>query len=372
MVRGFFTLVVFAVSFILSLKRDGEKSAFSYAAPAFFQPGPPSLRPNITGTGIHNACEAKINKVLQDTSEYNKWGSTVATTIISLLPALLSFAPLPTANIRDLLYLSPTAACFTAAATLGLPVRTFSPLSKSRVISAKSLLSDGLTAAVYGIQPLSPGVMHQPIGMELLHRWYRPDAINNVLFQLQKKGFALSRNASIMKVVGLIFLFGCVQSVLFMMLFTYFRWIDSIYFIWMCEQTSRWVYFWGIYIALLVPGIILTFLGSTFANKQEVFHLTPLPPENAPIPCEICSVTRKLTPSKGTKSRWWLLGYDGMKGYVNQSMRIYFILHLLAFCLTSTKILESSIQKSGRKFVQKAQYGHKFSPKSFLAILWSL
>lgn len=319
MIRRSFALGVFAIFIVLSLKRSDGRSAFAYAAPfrwSFRDSG--GLRPNITGTGIHNACEAKINKVLQDTSEYNKWGSTVATTIISLLPALLSFAPLPTANIRDLLYLSPTAACFTAATTLGLPVRTFSPLSKSRITRAKDLRSDGLIAAAYGTQALSRRVMHQqPTGMESFYRWYRPDATNNTFFQFQRKGLLLSRNAPIIKVVGCIFMFGCLQSLICLTLFTYLRSIDSIYLIWMCEQASGWMYFGGVLAMLLVSGVVLTLAESTFANPQEVFHLTPLPSEYTPIPCDICSVVRRLTPSKGTRRHIWSLGYDGLKGYVS-------------------------------------------------------
>ncbi|KAH7235329.1 hypothetical protein BKA59DRAFT_484689 [Fusarium tricinctum] len=70
------------------------------------------------------ACRDNINKFLDTWSEYDKWGSSAATTITALIPLLISVWGLPTADILELYLVDEhLVAAFTAGLTFALPVR---------------------------------------------------------------------------------------------------------------------------------------------------------------------------------------------------------------------------------------------------------
>lgn len=103
----------------------------------------------IAGVGFGVACRSWDNFYLSETTDFDKLASAVASTIMTLIPALLTFAPLPTARIRYLHFFSTEAAGFTAAMTLGLYSRSISTLAKSRMVKAKDLCT-GAMVALYG------------------------------------------------------------------------------------------------------------------------------------------------------------------------------------------------------------------------------
>lgn len=94
-------------------------------------------------------CYQKINGGLNSTSEIDKVASTAATTVMTLLPALLTFAPFPTARISSLMAFSTGAAILTSAMTLGLSTSKISTLAKDRVMEVKDLCTEA-TIHFYG------------------------------------------------------------------------------------------------------------------------------------------------------------------------------------------------------------------------------
>ncbi|KAF8243570.1 hypothetical protein K440DRAFT_54711 [Wilcoxina mikolae CBS 423.85] len=100
------------------------------------------------GTEFPSRCKSLVNERLEKTSDYDKWGSSIATTILNLLPTLLTFGPVPTAKLSNLMALSPMVALVTAGMTLGLPVRSIEPFH--RVITVRDLAPDGGVAS-YGV-----------------------------------------------------------------------------------------------------------------------------------------------------------------------------------------------------------------------------
>lgn len=82
-------------------------------------------------------------------SEFNKVGSAAATTAMTLLPALLTFASLPAAKVRDTVYISTEAAWFTGAVTFGLSVRTVVTLADERSLNVADLCAPS-TVLQYG------------------------------------------------------------------------------------------------------------------------------------------------------------------------------------------------------------------------------
>lgn len=102
------------------------------------------------GVGIDVLCRPMDNYALVRTSEFDKVASAVASTIMVLVPALLSFAPLPTASIRTLLYFNAETALCTAAMTLGLYNKSLSTLSSTAVMRVKDLCGES-PIALYGM-----------------------------------------------------------------------------------------------------------------------------------------------------------------------------------------------------------------------------
>lgn len=103
----------------------------------------------IWGVGIDLICRPRDNLALVNTSEFDKVASAVASTIMLLVPALLSFAPLPTASIRTLLYFNIEAALCSAAMTLGLYNKSQSTLSSTAMLTVKDLCDES-TISLYG------------------------------------------------------------------------------------------------------------------------------------------------------------------------------------------------------------------------------
>ena len=84
-------------------------------------------------------CEPYYSFIPESTPEYYIWGSSVASTIMALLPTLIAITSAVTANIGFLCHLSPTQGYIAAAFTFGLPVRQLDTW-KSVTISVKDLL----------------------------------------------------------------------------------------------------------------------------------------------------------------------------------------------------------------------------------------
>lgn len=117
----------------------------------------PSRKPGIGiwGVGIPVSCRPKDNLILMSTSEFDKAASAVASTVMILIPTLLRFAPLPTANIRALHSFDIGAALSTAAMTLGLYSKGLSTLGKAAVMGVKVLCGES-AISLYGTYSTNP------------------------------------------------------------------------------------------------------------------------------------------------------------------------------------------------------------------------
>ena len=174
-------------------------------------------------------CEAHYNKALDATSEFNKWGSSSASAIMALLPALIAITSAVTANIGFLCHLSPAQGLFAAALTFGFPVRQLNTW-KSVTISVKDLLKlphDEDVIVLNGVEekliPIKKLAL-SPRRLRLI--WVR-------LFRL---------------------LFGLGQGVLIWCLLVAVPKIDSFTLIWLCPV-------WGDKVFILWMGATFTVLG---------------------------------------------------------------------------------------------------------------
>lgn len=95
----------------------------------------------VHGVGVPVECRRRFNMFLDGSSQYDQIGMSVSTTLMALVPTLLSFAPLPMAEIRSLLYFNTELALLTAAMTLGLYNKGTSTLKKRNLLTVKELVT---------------------------------------------------------------------------------------------------------------------------------------------------------------------------------------------------------------------------------------
>ena len=96
----------------------------------------------VDGIGWHIQCRGSINEFLAAMSEYDKWGSSAATTIMALIPLLISVWGLPTADIRELYLIDEhLVAGVVAGLTFGLPTPQASSFKQ---LTEEDLQSQGL------------------------------------------------------------------------------------------------------------------------------------------------------------------------------------------------------------------------------------
>ena len=102
------------------------------------------------------SCKDWYNEQLENATEADKAGSSAASTIMALLPTLLSFAPIITPRIGLLTALSFTHGFIAAAFTFGLPVRQLEIETETTPISFKRLLDNVKDVQSIAEDPISP------------------------------------------------------------------------------------------------------------------------------------------------------------------------------------------------------------------------
>ena len=205
------------------------------------------------GTGTWN-CEALYNEVLGDTSEFNKAGSNNAGTIMALLPSLMAFAPIITANIGFLCHLSTTQGFFAAGFTFGLPVRQLDTWKRVSIKVSDLLVSP--QSCQENLRPFSEmaGILLAPIKHTALHS-KRPHRFRVQIIRLG---------------------FGSAQAMLIWYLLIIVPTIDSFYLIWLCPN-------WGYVVFSSWLGATFTILGwlrarfekDSFGGDEVVYITSP-------------------------------------------------------------------------------------------------
>jgi hypothetical protein len=116
---------------------------------------PPSLSPrrlhlvkNETGQYVERIwgvsigksdCQGAYLQILENSDEYDKAASSAATTVMTLVPAMLTFAAMPMASIRSLNFINTRLALFTSALTLGLTMTYKKTLKDEKIMSVPDL-----------------------------------------------------------------------------------------------------------------------------------------------------------------------------------------------------------------------------------------
>jgi len=275
-------------------------------------------RRDYDGIGSLVSCAGDITSQLNDTSEINKAGSAAAATLLTLLPALLTFAPLPTANIRELVFVSPWLAFITAGVMLGLPVKQSSVLALERILSARrcpcgeNLINNvppqhSLRHELPAVNaPQQPSTVQMPDLDALPERLSREEtpafdessegiaadgapkiqlcrvvddtfaAYSCHLQCLRRKIFPNQGAVHETKIFILLttsMAVGFCQFILLVIVVSVLPTLDTFTIIWVCNDWSYTVYYVWLVYTFLVCGIIVMFTNTAYSNPQLIFHL---------------------------------------------------------------------------------------------------
>ncbi|KAK5652330.1 hypothetical protein OQA88_10680 [Cercophora sp. LCS_1] len=207
-------------------------------------------------------CEDYMNDKLGNMTEYDKLGSQLAATFLALVPILLASAPLPTGNVKTLLYLNTEAAFLTAALTLGLYVA--SAPSQAKEFRGREFARLENTAG-------------PDVGSSTKRGDSRQDAAVQSI-----SGLARSKRPTRFKVTALGFLFSATQlTLVYALLLSFFTDIDEMMPAWVCSRLAFTVYAVWFLVSLLFSGVLSLWIRPYFSPSYEVFYLSA-PPEEPP------------------------------------------------------------------------------------------
>ncbi|KAG0129043.1 hypothetical protein HOY82DRAFT_611236 [Tuber indicum] len=94
-------------------------------------------------------CISGHNNYLDSSTEMDKWASGVATTLMTVLPSMIAFSPLKTADIQTLYYLDVLATLITCGFTLFFRVDSWTTLRKGKIWNVTDILCKIDIDAIY-------------------------------------------------------------------------------------------------------------------------------------------------------------------------------------------------------------------------------
>lgn len=102
---------------------------------------PPSIAGIFSNT-FGQSCKGDYLRILSATDSFDQLGSSAATTVMTLIPAMITFAAMPMASISSLKFINTQLALYTSALTLGLTIDVRSTLAKGKEKKVTDLIRD--------------------------------------------------------------------------------------------------------------------------------------------------------------------------------------------------------------------------------------
>jgi len=224
------------------------------------------------GIPLNKACFNVTNTFLSDTSELNKGGFAAGTTLMTLLPSLLTFAPMPTAKIRDSMYTSPWLALFTAGLTFGLPITQYSSVLDQRTFRPDEFFPHQNREAENG----APADGAEQFDNTTAERTALLTTVSELdAAAVRKKLFPLPNQRPLARLMVFIFTVGCVQWGLFLVLIMALPKIDGFTVVWVCVDVSLQLYLGWLAITYALSSMFLLYWNSSFRKAQIVLHCIP-------------------------------------------------------------------------------------------------
>ena len=209
------------------------------------------------GVPFNEECANSTNTYLNDTSELNKGAFAAGTTLMTLLPSLLTFAPIPTAKIRDSIHTSPWLTLFTAGLIFGLPVTQYSSVPGQRSFEPEEFFAH---------QNSEPGNVATLEGAE---------QSNTTAAAVRAKLFPSTGRVSLRRLMYITCLVGFGQWMLFLVLIVALPKIDGFTVIWACEDVSGGLYCGWLALTYALSSFCLLYWNSSSRTAQVVLHCIP-------------------------------------------------------------------------------------------------
>ncbi|KAF8462165.1 hypothetical protein BDZ91DRAFT_784608 [Kalaharituber pfeilii] len=311
----------------------------------------------IIGVGFPVRCEEGNNLYLEASTEYDKWASAAASTLMALIPTFLAFGPVKTSNIGLLMTLYAPLGCIAAAFTFGLPVtQTLIAEQAKTVLKAQ----DCLKASSYqpsaqrqspmaindGVQSSEASLSSEDVDTNLPRRQAVTEQVagamspsllddglvstihmhaNELEILIGQKMDTKDRKSRFMVVVAktlflhleILFIFLCIS-------FPYL--LDDHMFVWLCPRKSKLVLVFTITGALVLVGTIRALYERQALRAASISFITPMP-KVLPYPeSQFKHVIRLITEFQKDSSKWvsrlasWLVARLQPKGLTSSTI----------------------------------------------------
>ncbi|KAG0641348.1 hypothetical protein HOY80DRAFT_1039302 [Tuber brumale] len=284
------------------------------------------------------ACLSEYNDFLDGSTEIDKWASGVATTLMTMLPSMIAFSPLKTADTQTLCYLDAFVALVTCGFTLLFRVETWVTLPKDKIWRVTDILDKVDINAIYYrtrcsskdypsldpddisiTRPRSPtpdatstgtGTEVIPdqsglspflaanIDIPRLKRLYeggrlkklQQDALGTSTYPIeiesgsmttasmqtqQNEGYKKPRPYRI-TVYMVITIFCLIQLFLYFVISSWVFKTDSTFFIWSCAEAGIGIFCWWIVGSFLLASAVRYAPTSMWMRPDEIFHIERL------------------------------------------------------------------------------------------------
>ncbi|KAG0125522.1 hypothetical protein HOY82DRAFT_616380 [Tuber indicum] len=294
---------------------------------------------DITGWGFGNSdfrwttCLSDYDHYLDNSTEMDKWASAVATTLMTVLPSLIAFSPLKTADIQTLYYLDVVVALITCGFTLFFRVDSWTTLQKDKIWSVTNILDKtdidiiychkraqgkdhGRPDCVFPTQSSSLNAIRTstgvaPDGSSLvplleveidspkLKRLYergrleklQQDAFGGGLLPDEvesgsvtstgtqdRRNEELERPRPLRIIVYMVITAFCLfQFFLFLVISCWIFRIDSTLFIWSCAERGYAIFLGWVAASFIVAAVVRYASSSLWMRADEIFHIESIP-----------------------------------------------------------------------------------------------
>ncbi|KAG0634968.1 hypothetical protein HOY80DRAFT_1095739 [Tuber brumale] len=291
-----------------------------------------------TGSGFGwGACLSEYNDFLDGSTEIDKWASGVATTLMTMLPSMIAFSPLKTADTQTLYYLDALVALITCGFTLLFRVDTWTTLAKDKIWRVTDILDKLDINAIYyrtrynrkdyttsdsddisitqstsptsdaigtgtAVIPDQDGQSPLPaanIDIPRLKRLYeggrlkklQQDALGTSAFPVELESGSMTttsmqnqHNEGYKKprpyritVYMVITIFCFIQLFLFLVISSWVFKTDSTFFIWSCAGAGIGIFCWWVVGSFILASMVRYASTSMWMRPDEIFHIESIP-----------------------------------------------------------------------------------------------
>ncbi|KAI5803919.1 hypothetical protein EDC01DRAFT_627723 [Geopyxis carbonaria] len=309
----------------------------------------------VVGIGVPVSCRPFMDAVLKHSTEFDKAGSASAATIMALMPTLLAFGPLKTADIQTQFYIDIDAALVTSAMTFCMPVRRLKTIGRERILRTSDFYDDA-SKFLKDPQRFDATRPKKPAEKELLNhieQKYNRELtrVDEIEIETEPKGDRNTEGGSArvdenetnseprgdhntdggpirvdenetdpkggstrvdenetdpkggstrvdenetdpkehrpsrLRIHFYVMSFLALQAGLLLCIGLGLFRIDSIIFVWACDQKSSFIFMWWL-TGSAGLSVLRAFIYSSYRNPDEVFHISTLPENHYIFGCE--------------------------------------------------------------------------------------